>query len=324
MKWLCYPILILWTLNGAWADISEFRKSDPRLEKKVTLAVNHVKLEEVAQSLTEQSGVDIKAGTGTRDWKVRERKVTIHAKDIQLGQMLDEISRLVGFHLSRQGKEGDWNYLIWQDQKGRLFEEEMLIAAKEARARRATDIRQGTLDAAADALKMSPEEALKRREKEPLAAYLGGTQAGRGFAQILSSLKSSFPIEYELMMRGQKVKIPVSSFPPGLEGALADIMAGRRATDIEQEEQAQIIPNQLVIPGLRGDRTEMLGMGGLMYLFALDQTGGGYRAGFLPMSTLDSRANCKMLAHDTAYARFGGMRRFCLLFICCFGLCQST
>ena len=112
IRWLCYPILILWALNGAWADFSEIRKSDPRLEKKVTLAVNHVKLEEVAQSLTEQSGVDIKAGTGKRDWKVRERKVTIHAKDIQVGQVLEEISKLVGFHVSQQGKEGEWNYLI--------------------------------------------------------------------------------------------------------------------------------------------------------------------------------------------------------------------
>ena len=295
MKWLLYPALILLAISGVSANVSESLTSDPRLEKKVTLEVNHVKLEEVAESLSKQSGVDIKAGTGKRDWKVRERKVTIHAKDIPLAQILEEIPKLVGFHLSRQGKEGEWNYLIWQDQKGRLLEEEMLIASKEAYARRARDVRQGALDAAAEALTMTPEEALKRRDKEPLAAFLGGTGAGRGFAQILSSLRSNFPTEYELMMRGKRVTIPISSFPPGLEGALADIMAGKLPTWMDEDDQAQLVPHELVIEAMRGpdsDLNAMLGLGGLAFLYARpgdQQTGDGVRAGLLPMSSLDSK-----------------------------------
>ena len=294
MRWLCYPLLVLWVMSGASADVSEFRKSDPRLEKKVTLAVNHAKLEDVAQSLAQQTGVEIKAGTGKRDWKVRERKVTIHAKDMQVGQALDEISKLVGFHVSRQGKEGEWNYVIWQDQKGRLFEEEMLIAAKEAKANRARDIRQGTLDAAADALKMSPEEALKRRDKEPLAAFLGGTRPGRGFAQILSSLQSFFPVEYGLMMRGKKVNIPISSLPPGLQGAVADIMAGGVSSWIAKNVKGQVMPYQLVMEGVGGtdrDVQQMLGLGGVIFLYARaegEQTG-TFPAGLLPMSSPDSK-----------------------------------
>jgi len=157
------------------------------------------------------------------------------------------------------------------------------------------DVRQATLDAAEEALRMTPEEALKRRDKEPLAAFLGGTRSGRGFAQILSSLRNNFPTEYELMMRGKRVTIPVSSFPPGLEGALADIMAGNLPTWMDKDSKAQLTPHQLVIEAMKGpdsDLNAMLGLGGLAFLYARpgdQQTGDGVRAGLLPMSSLDSK-----------------------------------
>ena len=299
MKWLSYLALILFALSRVSADVSEFRASDPRLEKKVTLRVNHVKLEDVAKSLSEQSSVDIKAGTGKRDWKARERKVTIHAKDIPLGQMLDEIKRLTSFHLSREGKEGAWNYVIWQDMKGRQLEEEMVIAAKEAAAQRARDIRQGMLDTAEEALKMTPEEALKNKDKEPLTAFMGGTKSGRGFAQILSSLQSSFPTEYELMMRGKKVTIPVSSFSPGMGGAAADIMTGGLpawiAKSAGMQAGTQFVPYELAIEAMKGPDSniqEMLGLYGVIFLNARaagEQTGNGFPAGIFPMSSPDSK-----------------------------------
>lgn len=295
MKWSLYPALILLAISGVSANVGAFHTSDPRLEKRVTLEVDHIKLDDVAKSLSEQSGVDIKAGTGKRDWRVSERRVTIHAKDIPLSVMLEEIGKLTGYHLSREGKEGEWSYIIWQDLKARQFEEEMLIASKEAYARRAMDVRQGALDAAEEALRMTPEEALKRRDKEPLAAFLGGTRSGRGFAQILSSLRNSFPTEYELMMRGKRVTIPVSSFPPGLEGALADIMAGKLPTWMDKDSKAQLTPYQLVIEAMKGpdsDLNAMLGLGGLAFLYARpgdQQTRDGVRAGLLPMSSLNSK-----------------------------------
>ena len=66
------PVLAV-LVSGACADVARFDPPDPRLDKKVALEVNYVKLDDVAKSLSEQSGVTIKAGTGTRDWRVRER-----------------------------------------------------------------------------------------------------------------------------------------------------------------------------------------------------------------------------------------------------------
>ncbi|NIQ99917.1 MAG: hypothetical protein GTN78_06900, partial [Gemmatimonadales bacterium] len=100
--------------------------------------------------------------------------------------------------------------MYWQDLKSRRLEEEMLVAEREMAAQRFRKLRQGVLDTAEDALKMSPEEALKKRDKDPWLAYLGGTKAGRGFAQILSSLGKDFPTERDLMLRGRRVTISLS------------------------------------------------------------------------------------------------------------------
>ncbi|MCX6377634.1 MAG: hypothetical protein NTU88_16645, partial [Armatimonadetes bacterium] len=134
-------------VSGACADIAKFDPQDKRLDKKVTIEVDHTKLEDVVKSLSEQSGVTVKAGTGTRDWKVRERHVTIRAKDMPLGRMMDEITGLLGYYLSREGKEGEWTYIIWQDKKSRDLEAEMMTAEKEAAAQRAKETRQSAVDA---------------------------------------------------------------------------------------------------------------------------------------------------------------------------------
>ena len=196
-------------VSGACADIAKFDPADKRLDKKVTLAVNHVKLEEVAKNLSEQSGITIKAGAGTRDWKVREQKVSIHGRDVPLSKALDQVTKLLGYCLSREGKEGEWTYIIWQDKKGRDLEAEMLNAQREEAAQRVAKSRQGTIDLAKDALGMSPEEAMKQRDKNPVLAYMGGTKTGRGFAGFLSYFQANFPTEYDLMLRGKRVACQV-------------------------------------------------------------------------------------------------------------------
>jgi len=89
------------------------------------------------RQLSDQSGVVIKAGIGSRDWRVRERRVTIHAKEVPLGALLMQISKLLGFLLSHQDKEDqERSYFYWQDAKSWLLETELLNAQREAEAQR--------------------------------------------------------------------------------------------------------------------------------------------------------------------------------------------
>lgn len=200
--------------------------TDPRLDQKVTIEVSHTKLEDVVKQLSEQSGVEIKAGTGARDWKVRERKVTIEAKDVRLGTVLEEISKLLGFYVSKSGKKDEWAYTYWQDMKARLLESEMLNAEREKGAQRSVAMRQGALDSASDALELTPEEAMKKKDEDPWTAYLGGTKAGRGYAQMLNYLAGNFPMERDLMLRGKKTTISLENLPPNMQQALQDTKFG--------------------------------------------------------------------------------------------------
>ncbi len=265
--------LVLFICTSCFADMSRFTPADTRLDKTVTLDVNNTKLDEVAKSLSEQTGITIKAGSGQRDWKVRERTVTIHGKDVAVGKMLDDIARVLGFYISREGKDNEWSYIIWQDKKSRDLESEMVTAQKEADAQRIKDARQATVDAAGNALKMSPDEAMKLKDKDPWTAFMGGTKTGRGFAGLLSSLQSLFPTDYDLMMRGKRASFSLSGLPSGMQKSLQDSLSGGLATDFKGrmgDKAKDLTPVQLTampLDGLmNGSSAGDMGFSGLLFI----------------------------------------------------------
>jgi len=293
---ILFGLVILLAAGGACADTADLSPPDSRLDTKVTLEVNHTKLADALKQLTDETGVVFKAGSNKRDWRVRERRVTIHAKDIRLGTLMAEISGLLGYYLSRGGKEGEWTYLYWQDMKSRRLEEEMVVAEREAAAKRATETRQGALDDAEDALKLSPEEALKKKDKDPWLAYLGGTKAGRGYAQLLSSLSTNFPTARDLMLRGRRVTLSLSDIPSNMyQAAMDTIMGGILAAEISRRgvDLGDMVPYQLQIMPIGELQTGggMMGIGGLIYVTGIKPGaepagGGGLFGGGMPMSML--------------------------------------
>ena len=309
MRWIGILLLVAVMASGiSAADAPKTDAPDARLDKEVTIAVAHTKLEDVVKQLSEQSGVEIKAGTGARDWKVRERKVTIDAKDVRLGALIDEISKLLGFYVSKSGKEGEWTYTYWQDMKARLLESEMLSAEKEAQAQRSTAIRQGALDSASEALKLSPEEAMKKKTEDPWSAYLGGTKSGRGYAALLGYLANGFPTERDLMLRGQQVTIPLANLPPNVQQAIADANGGgfmammRSQAENGEDPFAGAEPFQIVMMPDLGFGTDremgMMGFGGMLMVMGTTpelagmsipgMPGGGFPMGMFPVTGSDS------------------------------------
>jgi len=266
--WLA--IILATFASGACGDIAKFEPPDKRLDKHVTLEVDHVKLEDVAKSLSEQSGVTIKAGTGDRDWKVRQQHVTIRAKDLPAGRMIDEITKLNGFYVSREGKAGEWTYIIWQDKKSRDREAELLQAEKDETTRKAKEMRKSTEDAAKNALKMTPEEAAKLRDKDPIAAYLGGTKSGKAFAQMLSSMDSYLPGYGE----GKRSFAPISS---GMQRSVSDMMnSGIAKMFGDNGANQNLTPYQVGYVPLSdtGDReAALMGIDGLMFVTGVPNDG---------------------------------------------------
>jgi hypothetical protein len=313
VKRLWTALLAISLCTATSANIGRFSQPDPRLDKKVTLDVNHVKLEEVAKTLSEQTGVTIKAGQGERDWRTREQHVCIHAKDVPACDVLDQVTKLLSFCISREGKENEWTYIIWQDKKGRDLEAEMLNAQREEAAQRVARSRQGTVDLARDALEMSPEEAMKQKDKNPVLAYMGGTKTGRGFAGFLMYFRANFPTEYDLMMRGKRVFVPLYGLPAYMQQALTDMTSGGMADAVKQailEEQSHpgdelpsLTPYQMLFQPASeesGPNVEGLGFGGLAFITGLGPDGKQYDTqygGGLPMSA------CALTDPDTALGK---------------------
>ncbi len=299
MKQFLFLLVLISAATTLHADVTKFNPPDSRLDKKITLDFNHVKLEDLVNGLGKYSGVTIKAGTNERDWKVREQRLTIHVKEMPVGTVLDKITSLLGFYLSREGKDKEWSYVIWQDKKSRDLEAEMLNAEKEAEAQRIAKQRQAGIDLAKEALDMSPADALAQKDKNPLLAYLGGTKAGRGCAQFLSSFDTNFPTEYDLMMRGNRAFLPLSALPSGMQQALTDATSGglagafkgmaggdmspyqmvmTPATDILDSSAGNAVPDIMnmgmmvmtgLLPGQKPDVNGWLGGGNILTLFPL-------------------------------------------------------
>ncbi len=70
---------------GVGTSVTDTMDLDRRLDKKVTIEVVHTNLADLAERLTRQTGVTIRARTSNKDWKVRERKVTVIARDMTTG-----------------------------------------------------------------------------------------------------------------------------------------------------------------------------------------------------------------------------------------------
>ena len=105
MKWIITTLLATMLAGSSFAGTTPEKTPDARLDAKVSLNVTHAKLQDVLKTLTDETKVVIEAGGDDRDWRVKERRVTIHAKDISLRLLLDEIPNFLATGLPGVAKK---------------------------------------------------------------------------------------------------------------------------------------------------------------------------------------------------------------------------
>lgn len=104
---------------------------DERLAKPVSIQCVDMRLHTVLEQLKEKTDVTIRCGKDERDWQVRDIPVTVCAKDIPLGKLLETIASSTHLLLSKE-RIGDLTiYRIWQDLKHRKALDDY-FAAKDA------------------------------------------------------------------------------------------------------------------------------------------------------------------------------------------------
>lgn len=269
MRWLVVLMSVMCAVSVR-ASVTETIDLDKRLDKKVIIEVIHTKLMDVAAELTKQTGVTIKAGTSVKDWKPREREVTIHAKDVPAGDLIKEIARLLGFQVTASGKETAWTYAFWQDRKSRLEEDEATAAQRKAKEEQHRKMLQDTLDTADQALAMTPAEALQKQGESALLAYLGGTPAGRGMARVLSYINRDCPTCRDRFFRSKEFRMDSEELPPEILRAATEAAKGALAQIMDYSEEPRDIPDvtQIGFEPAMDDEAEFI-IGGLTF-YGLD------------------------------------------------------
>jgi len=94
--------------------------SDPRLQRKVTLAKKAVAFGELLEQLAKETGIDISATRGVAD-----DKLTVFCKDKPLRDLMRQITQHFGFTWERTGSDPAYGYRLKQPLRNQFLEEEL-------------------------------------------------------------------------------------------------------------------------------------------------------------------------------------------------------
>jgi hypothetical protein len=194
---LCAAIAICIASAGAIsAQEPQNGATDPRLDQKVTCDAKGQPLHKVLDELTQKTGVVMRCGKSTKDWQVRDRKVTIFVKDFPLGDLQRTLARILHFTWARGTKDGDYTYRIFQDLKSKKEEERLRVETAEAEKKKWADKRESAIAGFEKLASLTPEEIEKLRTnspqsyplaKEPIFGAMGRlTQASPEIRQALA------------------------------------------------------------------------------------------------------------------------------------------
>ncbi len=189
------------------AAVAAYRREaavvDARLARDVNLQLKGASLEELCAALETQIGVRLRAARGVRD-----EKATVLVKDEPARDVMRAVSRLFGFQWERSGEEGDYRYLLNQDLRAQLAEEELRNRDLDE-ALLALDNEMKSLGGISlDEMKARVEQAAGPDRQRLQMLTIGG---GWGAAQLYQSLS---PAERTALRSGQELRFFAHSEQP--------------------------------------------------------------------------------------------------------------
>jgi hypothetical protein len=231
------------------AAVENYRREaavvDPRLARKVTLALKATALSELCDRLRVDAGIQLSAGASVAD-----EKVTLFCQEAPLRDVMRQLSRPFGYAWTRSGKEGAYRYELLQDLKSQLGEEELRNRDRNA-ALLAVD---QEMQRYRPYLALSPGEARARLAsatptEKPLLEHLA--HAGWGPVQMYFRLS---PRDHDALRAGRRVTFSAvpgpgeQPLPPDLEHGVLQTMDSHRILVQEgryQSARADLLPQGL-------------------------------------------------------------------------------
>ena len=108
--------LLLFLIILIESTLQAQEKLDERLTKKITYYSGYVRLSDAVADISMQSGIKIYSGTSTRDWQVRDMPVVICANDIEIGKLLEMMTKAYYLTLNKELVDGKYIYRIYRPQ----------------------------------------------------------------------------------------------------------------------------------------------------------------------------------------------------------------
>jgi hypothetical protein len=93
--------------------------ADVNLDKLVTYQTRGESIGIVVDALAQASGIALRAGTSSKDWEVRDRKISIFANKLPLRELMNSISRTTNFKWQISGEDSSKTYRLVWDNKSR-------------------------------------------------------------------------------------------------------------------------------------------------------------------------------------------------------------
>lgn len=221
--------------NGPGAAPSEeaVQGTDARLGQKVTISETKTPVWKILDKLTKSTGVVFRAGVGSGDWQVRDRKMNIYAKDLPLVQIMNSISHVMKFKWERQGDPdrgdatsphasvpGKWTYRLYMDRRTLLDAEAQRARAEEKEAAVQTKRRQNAIDSFGKLSTMTAAEKEKLKTDNPFLYAVSKT----GWGDSLGAFLREVPAVSEALAGGQKINIEGASLTSAARTGLINAM----------------------------------------------------------------------------------------------------
>lgn len=190
---------------------------DSRLNQIVSCSAEGMRITDILDQLSTQTGVIMNAGTDNNDWMVRDRKVIVFVNDMKLRDLMQELASILRFHWSRGGEQGKWTYRLWQD-KVQYDEQMSLLSASDA-ALQFREKRDNILADIANLGSLSANDAAALKTNNPWRYVLASQPLGKDMAEFFNG----FPEARNAFVQGFQVSFPVSRLQPNLQDTVKRI-----------------------------------------------------------------------------------------------------
>lgn len=233
-------LALISTPPAACAPLTDVqRQADPRLQKKVTIVASHILIGELLEKLSAQSGVSLTVGE--KDG-TGDAEVLVSLKDVKLADAMDALYSLVSY------KQAEWSWEQTGEGKNAVYRlaqppaAQALAAALKAQVQKEFEAEAKTMLAA---VKMTPEERKRRiaelSGKDDASAFLLKDNRLCDGLSIFATAVSA-ELQASVLQGKQRPRVPLSQLSDAGRAFVHAEWVHSAATHNRADGTAELVP----------------------------------------------------------------------------------